>query len=371
MLRRLYVDNYKCLVNLECRFDHLNLILGCNGSGKSTVFDAIRDVRDFVNGKSPIKLFNDHTLTRWDKRDLQVFELEVEGNGGIYQYRLEIEHEIGEEKQRVKTESVMFDGGPLYRAELDEVQLYRDNHSTGPQYPKDWSQSGLLFLGERRDNSRVTWLKNWFKEKLLCLRIEPTRIEPMWPGEDRELDKSCANFVGFYRHLIQSRPTAMLELFAALRELYDGFGELKLEQEGGTVRHLYAILGVTATDGRPENIPLSFAELSDGERALTVLYTLLSLMSDPELTLCIDEPDNYVALAEIQPWLISLKDRVDIASAQALLISHHPELIDYLAPECGLVFERTNNGPARVRSFQSVSSDGSKSASEIVARGWE
>jgi len=42
MIRRIYVDNLGCLVNLELQLDRMQLLLGPNGSGKSTVLEALR-----------------------------------------------------------------------------------------------------------------------------------------------------------------------------------------------------------------------------------------------------------------------------------------------------------------------------------------
>jgi energy-coupling factor transporter ATP-binding protein EcfA2 len=371
MIKRMYADNFKCLVNLTCKFKSITLLLGPNGTGKSAVFDVLRKVRAFATGKAPVALFDEATLTKWQRSDLQTFELEVEGNRGVYGYRLEVEHELGQDKQRVKLESVTYDGQPLYAARLGEVQFYRDDHSPGPTFGGDWSQSGLPFLGERRDNTKVTWFKKWLKEKLLCLQMEPSRMAEMWPTEETELNRGCENFVGWYRQLIQSEPGAMIDLFEALKGLYGESFTLELKQEGGTVRHLYAVLGVGQEAGEPSNIRLGFEQLSDGERALVVLYTLLHLIRDPDVTLGLDEPDNYAALAEIQPWLAALSARVEEARSQALLISHHPELINYLAPSCGIVFDRPNHGPTVAREFPAGSQEGGLPASELVARGWE
>ncbi len=41
MLKRLYVDNYKCLVNFEFVPQQIQLLLGVNGTGKSSVFDVL------------------------------------------------------------------------------------------------------------------------------------------------------------------------------------------------------------------------------------------------------------------------------------------------------------------------------------------
>ena len=75
-----------------------------------------------------------------------------------------------------------------------------------------------------------------------------------------------------------------------------------------------------------------------------------------------------MALREIQPWLIELIDRTRLAGDQCFLISHHPELINYLAPSHGVRFFRDNLGPVRTQPFQTSEDDGLLSA-EVVARG--
>ncbi|MBM5818084.1 MAG: hypothetical protein FJ083_16385 [Cyanobacteria bacterium K_Offshore_surface_m2_239] len=39
MLKRLYVDNYRSLVNFELHFSPLTLLTGSNGSGKSSILN--------------------------------------------------------------------------------------------------------------------------------------------------------------------------------------------------------------------------------------------------------------------------------------------------------------------------------------------
>ena len=64
---------------------------------------------------------------------------------------------------------------------------------------------------------------------------------------------------------------------------------------------------------------------------------MLHFMVRENVTFCIDEPDNFVALEEIQPWLLGVQDRVNDLGAQVLIASHHPELLNQLAPRSGLV----------------------------------
>ena len=372
MIKRLYVDNYKSLVNFDCEFKAINLLLGVNGAGKSTVLDVLGRLRSVVAGDSPVSGFDASTLTRWQKLNLQTFEIEIEGNGGLYAYHLEIEHQPLEQKNRIKMERISYDGKPLYRSELGEVQLFHDDHKEGPALSGDWSRSGLPFLGERPDNTKITWLKNWFAEKLICLRIDPFGMDNVARGPELSLDDHASNFVGWYRQRVSTDMGATIALYDLLKEMYDEFGGLTLEQRGSDVQQLCVSLGVVENaSGKREFAKYSFDELSEGERCLIVLYALLRMLGDADVTVCIDEPDNFLALAEIQPWLLAVKEAVHSSSSQTLVISHHPELIDYLAPECGIVFERANNGPTRARAFPSDSTDSSLSPSEVIARGWQ
>src|SRR5262249_12601127 len=86
--------------------------------------------------------------------------------------------------------------------------------------------------------------------------------------------------------------------------------------------------------------------------------------------ICMDEPDNFVALREIQPWLMGMCQAVEDHNLQVLFISHHPELINYLAPQDGILLDRPDGGPTRTLPF-SLSPGSSLPPAEVVARGWE
>jgi len=85
-----------------------------------------------------------------------------------------------------------------------------------------------------------------------------------------------------------------------------------------------------------------FDELSDGQRILIVLYTLIHYSrANENYILCLDEPENFLALPEIQ----------------------------YLASHAGYWFSRQDNGAVRT---QRVIEEGESglSIAELVSRGW-
>lgn len=49
MITRLYVDNYRSLVNFELKLGATNLLLGANGSGKTSVFATLAGLQRVVH----------------------------------------------------------------------------------------------------------------------------------------------------------------------------------------------------------------------------------------------------------------------------------------------------------------------------------
>ena len=87
-------------------------------------------------------------------------------------------------------------------------------------------------------------------------------------------------------------------------------------------------------------------------------------------TVILDEPDNFVSLRELQPWLIAVSDVVEEGHGQILVISHHPEFITQWAPRSGVQFVRDRMGPVRVEEFRG-DPESVLAPSEVIARGWE
>ena len=93
MLKRLHIDNYKCLTNFDLSFGELTLLLGANGCGKSAVFKVVGKLRDFIRGDARVgELFSVADITHWNKKYEQHFEIEVGISDGVCLYRLVIEH---------------------------------------------------------------------------------------------------------------------------------------------------------------------------------------------------------------------------------------------------------------------------------------
>ncbi len=366
MLKRLYANNYRCLVNFELNFEELTLLVGPNGGGKSTLFDLLYRIRHLIVDNAKISsVFPPEDLTAWINNFEQTFEMDVQGDAGLFSYKLVVSHNPDIKKQRIEQEYLLLDGKPLFEFKEGEVQLYHDDHQPGPKYSFDWTISGLATIAPRHDNTKLTYFKDW-TEKLFILSLRPTGMTSETEEESDWLNRDGANFASWYRYISQEHQDKIFQLTEQLRDTVPGFHAFKLEQAG---KHRVLKVGFAGEGDISSPIYFEFEQLSDGQRIIIVLYALLLGLQDLGHSVFIDEPENYLALPEIQPWLMEINDACGEGFPQAVLISHHPELIDYLGPECGKWIERDPLGPTRVKKLPDRIDDGLK-LSEQIARGW-
>lgn len=371
MLKRFYANNFKTLVNFELRFDAANLLLGPNGAGKSAVFDALFRLKKFITQNGTVAdLFSIANFTHWQKSvaPIQSFELDLEGNGGVYQYRLVIEHKLERALVRMQQEQLHFNGRPLFAfsSETGNAKLYRDDHSAGPEYPFDWSRSGIGALLERHDNSKLTWFKRRI-ERLFIVKLNPFAMGSESREETSSPDLDLSNYASWFRHLSQEFQSQVFTLTDSLRQVLSGFHAFKLNRAGEA-----KILAVGFSDPTDKLVYYKFDLLSEGQRALIALYTLLHCLSEKEATLCIDEPENFLALPEVARWLTEVDARVqDELLQQTVLISHHPKIINFLAKDVGIWLQRDNGvGPTRVKPISMQQDTTGLPVSELINRGW-
>lgn len=364
MLKRIFADNFRALVNFELRPGQLNLLLGGNGSGKTSVFDVLGKLRDLVVlGLSASELFA-FTRTRWETRDVQRFELDLQSNGGTYRYALEIEHpEELQGKPFIRSESVTFESDLLYRFSAGEVQLYRDDQSSGPVFPFRPDQSFLqnLDVPGAKQMARLAGFKE-VMARFWIVQPNPFATDLVSKEDQVFFNRQGRNFPSFFSYLNSERPDARTELETRLRDALPGFRNLLFRRLGDAK----LLLAAFSEEEKP-SVEYNLSELSEGQRGLAILYAAACGLAHPGAVLCFDEPDNFVALSEIQPWLQVLRDTLEMRGGQAMIISHHPEVMDYLAQDSLWWFARPS-GPVVAKPYEADVESPLKLSELIVRR---
>ncbi len=368
MLTRLYVHNYRCLVNFEFKPQQVQLLLGANGSGKTTVMDVIDGLRrvaiEGVRLDQPAPTFGAGTKTRWLTEKSQRFEIDVDGNGGTYSYRLTIDEIGAAQVPRVQREELLFDAKPLFRFIEGAIELFSDHQNVQPgaEFNSDWHRSGLSVVSPNVHNKKLTWFKQWLNN-CWCFQINPWAILSRSDAESKHPNRYLSNLADWFRHLAQESPSSVAETVGELRKIIPGLKDLVATEAGMDVRVIQARL--TTPDAHTHAMALG--ELSEGQRALIGLF-LIGCNRASDSTLFIDEPENFLALAEIQPWLLWIQDQVLDAGGQLLLSSHHPELINQLARNA-VILDRSDGTHAQLKPFPPDTAG--LEPAELLARGWE
>jgi predicted ATPase len=367
MLTRLHIDNFKCFVGFEYKPGQRQLILGGNGSGKSSLMDALFLLRQFlVVGEKAEVLFTSSDRTRWVTPTQQRFALDAELDENSYSYELKLDRPDDWTKPQVVCEILRVNGAPIFEFIAGQVQLYGDELGKKAKYPFDWSRSALATISptEEKDNHKLMRFKRSV-ENILCFRINPFAMNLRAEGEDASPEQSLSNFAAWHNYFDKKHPHEKELLDRSLRSALDAFDALVQENAGQEVNLLKARFTREA-----RSVSIGFDELSDGQRNLISLYAILRFVVAKGGTVILDEPDNFISLREIQPWLMAVDDAIEDHGGQVLIISHHPELINQWAPNYGVRFVRDGMGPARVEKFHG-DPDSLLPPAELIARGWD
>lgn len=368
MIDSIFIDNYKCFSNFQYEPGAIELFFGDNGTGKSSLFDIVRKLKQLVvEGKSTLEVFQRQDLCKWDSRRTQSFEIGLQGEGGGYSYKLQIEFEKGSVKNRIVNEEITFEDKMLYQFDGAKAHLFRDDGSPGPQFNYSWNTSLIATLPEVPENKRLSW----FRRRLSTTFVfdpDPRRMSAQSDSEVEVPDFHMRNLSSWLRHLSLEDMEATRKILDSLKDALTGLRNLRHTTTDQGVR-VFELQFDFSSEG-DSSFWLPFDALSDGQRQLVALYAIEQTMLKANCTVCIDEPDNFIALREIQPWLTAVRDAVDDGDSQLWIISHNPELIDYLAPDCGVLFYREDGGPVRTKRFDGKQENVLR-PSQILARGWE
>lgn len=196
------------------------------------------------------------------------------------------------------------------------------------------------------------------------LKPDPPAMDELVERDEFLLLYEAKNFAAWYHAASSGDKRRDRLLHDDLAGVLAGFDALNFEFAGP---NRWLLRADFSHSGEP--LLLRFKELSDGQRELILLYALRHFLLQEGRTVFLDEPDNYVSLAEIQPWLLSVTDAVDDGCGQLVLMSHHPEIFNQWAVAHGVVAEREATGPVRTRKFSS-GAVGELTPAEAVARGW-
>jgi len=356
MLKRLYVDNFRCLVNFELLLASFSsvLLVGKNGAGKSTVGRALRILQRLARGTNRISdLINAEDFSH-ERREIPMrLEIEASIMGRELAYSLAMELPTGFKELRVSEESLSCDGILLYSRVQAQVTLFRSASNSEAKFLVDWHLVALPLIQEQSTSDPLHLFKNWLG-RMLILAPLPSQINGYSEGDSLFPNIEVTNFGEWFAGLLAHSPAAYGKVDSFIRKVMPDFKDIKNPIIGKDTRSLIVQFFQNNT-----TLSIPFGMLSDGEKCYFVCALLLAAYDAYGPLFCFwDEPDNYLTLSEVGHLAMDLR-RVFESSGQIMMTSHNPEAIRQFSRDHIILLSRKSHlEPTRARTVSEISIQG-------------
>jgi predicted ATPase len=340
VIKRLYVHNFRCLENFELPVAGKSsaLLIGNNGSGKTTVGLALRILQRIARGTNrvgdlvkPKDLFLGRTIVPMR------FEIEVELKTKIYGYSIAFEFPKGAKELRVLEEKLAVGGKPVYTREVAQVHLARSGQEKEAPFFIDPQLAALPIIQQQPRRDHLSFFKQWLA-RMLILRPMPSLIQGVSKEGTLEPNPSVTNFAAWFSGLFAYAPSAYTKIDEYLKQVMPDLKDIKNPEVGTDSRRL-----VVQFSNDQGSVNLPFKDLSDGEKCFMICALVLAANDAYGPLLCFwDEPDNYLALSEVGHFVLALRTAFQ-SGGQFIATSHNPEAISRFSEENTLVLHRKSH----------------------------
>ena len=337
MIDRLYVHNFRCLENfrLELADRPSALLIGKNGSGKSTVLDAFRLLQRIGRGSGRIRDListGDFAQHRMDRPMRFAVDLVLADRPFHYEIALEWPPKFRE--ARVLDEALVLDGTDVFRRKHSQIQM-----AGGQSFGLDWHTAALPVINQRPDEQGILDLKIFFANMILVNPV-PARMTGYAEEPSSELEDDAANFAACLRFLLGQKPAAYATFEEQVRSVMPDFAAIENVERGERGAQLIVKFERPETPG---TLDIEFKALSDGEKCFFLAAYIIASNRNSVPVFCLwDEPDNHLSLSEIGQLILGLR-KLTNRSGQFLATTHHPETIRKFSHETTLVLNRKSH----------------------------
>ncbi len=340
VIRRLYVNNFRCLENFELPISGRSsvLLIGDNGTGKTTVGRALEILQRIARGTNRVgELLKPKDLTR-GRTDIPVrFEIQVELESNIYDYVVAFEFPVGFKELRVLEERLAVGGMAVYTRELAHVRLARAGLETEASFRIDWHLVALPIIQQQSTSDPLFIFKEWLA-RILILRPMPSLIQGDSDQETLQPNPQVTDFAAWFSGILAQRPSAYTRIDEYLKQVMPDLTDIQNPVIGKDSRSLRVQFS-----NELGSVTLPFEDLSDGEKCFMVCALVLAAKQAYGPLLCLwDEPDNYLALKEVGHFVLALRKAFQ-SGGQFIATSHNPEAIRRFSEENTLFLHRKNH----------------------------
>ena len=356
MIRRLYVNNFRCLENFELPISGQPsaLLIGKNGSGKTTVGLGLEILQRIARGVNRVgELVRPKDFSR-GRSDVPIrFEIEIELEATIYGYLIAFELPKDFKELRVLEEELRVGNKAVYTRHLAQVHLAKTGQDKEAKFLIDWHLVALPIIQEQSLKHPLSIFKQWLS-RMLILRPIPSLIKGDSEAETLQPNPLVSDFGAWFSGLLAYAPAAYTRIDQYLRDVMPDLKDIKNPLIGKDSRSL-----VVQFSNEQGSLTLPFEDLSDGEKCFMICALVLAANKAYGPVLCFwDEPDSFLAPSEIGQFVLDLRKEFR-SGGQFIATSHNLETIRRFSDENTLVLHRRSHlEPTTVRPVSKMQVDG-------------
>lgn len=302
-LRVIEIQGYRPFRDFLANFSSLEVIVGANGSGKSSLFEFLKFLRNACYQEIPPEIIADSIGQQifhkpgpdkfsWNVEvDIQklpslCYQGELMGPVGAAKILFErvISSELPNRDSNNGYTFLDFKNGKGVVAEPSDEEFKR----------KEWDlkKQNQLALGAITDSTLAIlfnlreYIRGWRFYDSFNINSEKIR-RPVPTTQEPVLNEDCGNLSAVLFYLMTEHPEAFEELQTHIRTAIPGFSGLKIKARGAPGE----VIAYWLEDS--VDYELSLADLSDGTLRF-ISWASLCVMPNPPTLICIDEPDQGV-----------------------------------------------------------------------------
>jgi predicted ATPase len=337
MIERLYVHNFRCFENFTLDFaSHPSvLLIGKNGSGKSTVLQCLALLQSICRGSNRARnlIFgSDFTQGRMDHP--MRFEVDLTLSGKPFKYAISFEWPANFREARILDENLSIDGSSVFARHHAQIQL-----ASGPAFGLDWHTVALPVIEERPGERAIQDIKTFFASMILIAPI-PANMTGFAEEPSQQLQKDAANYAACLRALLGQKPAAYSAFDSYVKAVIPDFSSIENVERGESGTQLI----VKFEQRNPQrSLSVEFKTLSDGEKCFFLSAYIIASNAVGSPVICMwDEPDNHLSLSEVGQFITGLRKMTN-RSGQFIATTHHPETVRKFSDDTTFVLTRKSH----------------------------
>ena len=336
-INRVYLNNLKCFKNFEFKIDGRSplLVIGKNGTGKSTLLDALEMLKMIARGCSVKQVFGMAS----DSGGFEPMRIEIEFCIGVrvYVYGVAVLPDASTKEFAILQEDVACNGATFFHRDHGQIALAAATGDAMMNFQLDVKVFALAAIQAQSNDDPVVTVRRFLAD-LFILQPIPQLMQDVIDPTSGLLVKTTATIASWLSYVFAKWPAAYGVVDKYLKLVMPDFVSLQTVGEDFAPKRYVMQF---QRDADITSIPIS--SLSNGEKCQLLAAALMAVNSINGGIVCFwDEPTNYLSINEVGPMMRKLKS-VFAVKGQLIVTAHSDEAILSFEDDSTFVFCRKSH----------------------------